>query len=143
MNAEAPCMLVLHSLLAWLLLLVLAVLNGALREAVLLPALGLPFALVASGLLLCACVLAMCFALVPRLVARGARPLALGASWLALTLVFEFAFGRFVQHRSWQELAAAYTFREGNLWPLVLLVILVAPALAARSRQARGAGRVR
>ena len=136
-------MLALYTFSAWLLLLVLAIANGALREAMLVPAFGVPYALVISGLLLCACVLAVAFGCVPRLVARGARPPAVGAAWFVLTLAFESGFGRFVQHRSWQELAAAYTFRDGNVWPVVLLVILVAPTLAARGRQARGAGRVR
>lgn len=32
---------------------------------------------------------------------------------------------------------AAYTFRDGNLWPLVLLVNLLAPVLALRARRSR------
>jgi hypothetical protein len=30
------------------------------------------------------------------------------------------------------ELLAAYTFKDGNLWPVVLLAVLVAPYAAAR-----------
>jgi hypothetical protein len=39
-----------------------------------------------------------------------------------------------VQHKSWAELLQAYTFRDGNIWPLVLLVTVLAPVLAWRLR---------
>ena len=39
-----------------------------------------------------------------------------------------------VQHQSWQQLVEAYTFKDGNLWPLVLVVTFVAPLLAVRVR---------
>mgnify|MGYP005838798913 CR=1 FL=1 len=54
----------------------------------------------------------------------------IGACWLALTLLFEFGFGALVAGMSRQELLSAYTFQEGNIWPLVLLVIFIAPRLA-------------
>ena len=54
--------------------------------------------------------------------------------WLCLTLTFEFSFGRFVQHETWSTLFEAYTFKDGNLWPLVLVVTALAPLLAARVR---------
>ena len=115
----------------WALILVLATLNGALREAVLLPALGKPWGLLLSGLLLAACIVAVALAFVPRIVRQGGvEPWRIGLRWLVLTLVFEFGFGRLVQGRSWDELLQAYTFADGNLWPLVLVVTAVAPSLA-------------
>jgi uncharacterized membrane protein len=60
--------------------------------------------------------------------------IALGLAWVCLTLVFEFAFGRLVQEKTWPELLQAYTFRDGNLWPVVLLVVAAAPWVAARIR---------
>ena len=115
----------------WALILVLAILNGALREAVLLPALGKPWGLTLSGLLLAACIVAVALAFVPRIVRQGGvEPWRIGLRWLVLTLVFEFGFGRLVQGRSWDELLQAYTFADGNLWPLVLVVTAVAPSLA-------------
>jgi len=33
-------------------------------------------------------------------------------------------------------LLEAYTFKDGNIWPIVLLVTLVAPLLAVRLRAA-------
>ena len=57
-----------------------------------------------------------------------------GAFWLLLTLCFEFGFGHFVQGRPWPVLLEAYTFQNGNLWPLVLLVTLFGPLIALRIR---------
>jgi hypothetical protein len=117
----------------WLLILFLAVLNGALREAVLLPHLSPSTAFVLSGALLATCVLGVSFLLVPRIGAlSSAQCWAIGLFWLGLTLAFEFGFGRLVQHQSWATLLAAYRFTDGNVWPLVLVVILIAPWLAQR-----------
>ena len=120
---------------AWLLILACAVLNGFLREAVLLPGLGTPAAMVLSGLLLSLCIVAVALLLGPWLgpLETGQR-LGIGVFWLVLTLAFEFGFGRLVQQRSWSQLFEAYTFRDGNLWPLVLVVTLLAPLLAAVRR---------
>ena len=72
----------------------------------------------------------------------GSRPdlatrplLGVGAAWLALTVVFEFGFGRALIGASWQQLLAAYDPRTGSLWLLVLANVLLAPILAARLRR--------
>ena len=62
--------------------------------------------------------------------------LAVGAAWLALTIAFEFGFGRGVAHTSWDELLADYDLRKGRLWPLVLAWIALGPALV-RARDPR------
>jgi hypothetical protein len=63
---------------------------------------------------------------------------ALGGVWLVLTVAFEFVFGRLVMGKSWSALLGAYTFEGGNLWPLVLAVVLLAPPLAAHVIGRRG-----
>jgi hypothetical protein len=133
--ASPAAAIALRAATVWLLILVCAVANGALREAVLVPWLGRPAALVISGLLLSACVLAAALLLVawmPRLQER--QHAGIGIGWLAATLAFEFGFGR-AQGKPWAELVDAYRFKDGNLWPVVLLVVLVAPWLAGRWRQ--------
>lgn len=128
-------MILLKAAAIWLLILVCAVLNGGFREAVLLPALGKPVGLALSGLLLSACIVIVSFVFVPRLGRLGgSQCLSLGLFWLCLTLAFEFGFGRLVQNRTWPELFEAYTFKDGNIWPLVLVVTFFAPLLAVRLR---------
>jgi hypothetical protein len=126
-------MLILKAAAIWLLILVLAVLNGGIREAVLVPGVGKPAALVFSGLLLSACIIAVAWILIPRLGRLDvAKSLQIGLLWLVLTLAFEFGFGRWIQGRPWHELLEAYAFKDGNIWPMVLVVTFFAPLVAVR-----------
>jgi hypothetical protein len=128
-------MLLLRTVAAWLLILVFAVINGGYREAVLLPNLGQPAAFVLSAILLSLCIMIVAIVLAGWLRLNGfSRCLFVGLLWLCLTLVFEFGFGRIVQGLSWAEMLEAYTFKDGNIWPLVLVVTFFAPLLAARIR---------
>lgn len=125
-----------RALVIWMGILVLAVFNGLLREAVLLPMLDQPLALILSGILLSVLILAVAYLSLPWLGRLSATAyIAIGLGWLCLILVFEFAFGRLIQSRPWPELLDAYTFRDGNLWLLVLLVTAAAPYAAARIRR--------
>lgn len=128
-------MMAIKAFSVWLLILICAVVNGALREGLLVPRFGQVTAFVASGVLLSACIVALSTAVVPWFgKLKASHYLGLGLFWLALTLVFEFGFGRLLQHKSWDQLFEAYTFRGGNLWPLVLVVTAFAPLFAARLR---------
>jgi hypothetical protein len=123
----------------WLLILLCAVLNGMLREALLLPTFGKPAAFVISGVVLSLLIVAVSLVLVPHLGPLSiSHAMYVGVFWLALTLAFEFGLGLFVQHRTWAELMEAYTFRDGNIWPLVLAVTLFSPTLAVRLRPGAG-----
>jgi peptidoglycan biosynthesis protein MviN/MurJ (putative lipid II flippase) len=122
----------LKSLLAWLAILCFAVVNGALREAVLIPSLGKTSGLILSGVLLSCLVALVAYILVRREHGiAGMQGLYIGVLWLCLTLAFEFSFGRYIQHKPWAELLSAYTFKDGNLWLVVLLTTLLAPYFAA------------
>jgi uncharacterized PurR-regulated membrane protein YhhQ (DUF165 family) len=119
----------------WLVILVLAITNGSIRESVLIPHLGNFAGLVTSGIILSVAVFLVALLCVPwygRLSAT--KWWWIGVFWLCLTLLFEFGFGRFVRHHTLQHMLEAYTFKDGNIWPLVLLTVLVSPWLAARLR---------
>lgn len=126
-----PQVVGLKAFAIWVGILVLAVANGVLREAVLMPSLGSTAAFILSGILLSALIIAVAYLSLPWLqVQRPVQLWLIGCFWLTLTLVFEFTFGLW-QGLSWAELLEAYTFKGGNLWPVVLVTIFLAPWIAA------------
>ena len=137
-------MVALKALGLWLFILVLAIVNGAFREAVLLKVLPRSAAFTASGLLLIACVLNFALLLIKWLGRLSfAHYAGVGLLWLSLTLAFEFGVGLLVRGESLASLLEAYRFREGNIWPLVLVAVAAAPAFAARVRGLAGSGSAR
>ena len=107
----------------WALLVVLAIINGTVREKLFVPALGHAVALPLSGVTLSAFILLITYLLLPFLKASSAFDYWLiGGFWLALTLLFEFVFGHFIAKKPWSEILTAYDIRTGNLWLLVLAV---------------------
>ena len=119
----------------WLIILVLAISNGTLREAILIPTLGKSPGLILSGALLSAAILAIAYVALPWLGrASVARYVAIGFGWLCLTLAFEFTFGRLIQGKPWSQILEAYAFKDGNIWSLVLLVTAIAPYVTAKFR---------
>jgi len=119
--------------IAWFPMILIAVANGALREAWLLPRLGKHAAGQVSTVLLIA-LLGVYIASVTRAwpVASSKQAFAIGALWLVLALVFEFALGRFVSGLSWREMLADYNLAAGRLWSLVPIWVAVAPYLFYR-----------
>lgn len=122
---------VIKAIAIWFGILLLAIMNGGLREAVLIPKLGLTPGLILSGLLLSVLILLITYLTLPWLNVQNTHHLiAIGLGWLILTVVFEFSFG-LLRGMPWSEILDAYTFKDGNIWSLVLLVTAVAPWLAA------------
>jgi hypothetical protein len=115
-------------LLAWLPMIAIAVANGALRQAWLLPRFGDAVARQISTLsllILLALYMGAVFKFRPLASARVA--LGVGVAWLALTLAFEFGLGYFVSHLTWREMLAEYDLSSGRLWILVPIWAAVAP----------------
>ncbi len=125
-----------RALLIWCVILVCAIANGVLREAWLILAFGHPAGLLISGLLLSGVVLIAALLSIRWIgAATDRQALAIGVFWLVGTLMFEFGFGAGIRHKTLDELLTAYTFNDGNLWPLVLAATLLAPFVARRLRQ--------
>jgi hypothetical protein len=125
-----------RALVIWLAILLLASLNGAVREAWLIPAMGQTAGRALSTLVLSALVL-----LVTWLAIGWIRPatlqdaLIIGMLWMVLTLAFEFLVGHYVFHQPWTELTEDYQVTRGRIWPLVLMLVLFAPLWTARIRR--------
>jgi hypothetical protein len=126
----------LKALVVWFLLLAVAVMNGALREVVLTPVFGAPWAHVLSTLLLSSLVLGLAAASAGWIGARNdAEAVRVGVLWTGLVLAFEFLAGHFLFGRSWASLLADYDVAAGRIWVLVPIVTLFAPIVALRMRK--------
>lgn len=120
----------------WFVIVIAAVLNGLLREKVLMPSIGGELGLPVSGIILSALVFSIAFVFVPFIGAIEARTYVLvGFWWVVLTLAFEFLFGHFVMGKSWQEIVQVFNIKKGDVFIVVLIVTAVSPWLAARIRE--------
>jgi len=117
------------ALAVWLLLLVLAVCLGAVRERLITPAIGEHAAHVVGTLAFVAVLLGITAVFVGRIRPRcSVTDLWLvGLLWLALTVAFEFLFFHFVAGKPWEALLADYDLLRGRIWLLVPLAELLGP----------------
>jgi hypothetical protein len=121
-------MIKLRYFAAWFVLLMVAMLNGALRELTYGKYVAELLAHQLScviGILLFAVVIRQYVRLWPPVSAREAWQI--GLFWMALTVAFEFLFFHFVAGHPWEVLLANYDMSAGRLWPLILLWVAVAP----------------
>lgn len=121
----------------WVLLLVVAILNAAVRDKLLAPLLGQEIALPLSGILLSILVFLITLALIPLLGTGTTASIhywLVGLMWLLLTIVFDFTFGHYFMRKRWSQLIEIYSVSTGNLWVLVLLVTTISPYVAAKCR---------
>ncbi|MBK9196885.1 MAG: hypothetical protein KA230_06300 [Flavobacteriales bacterium] len=123
------------SLLFWLLLMVLAITNGAVRLKFIIPATGEPTGHVISTVLLAGLILLATWSGIPWIAPHTARDaFGVGLFWLVLTLAFEFGVGALVSHRSWPEMLADYNVLKGRVWVFIPIITALAPWLMARAR---------
>lgn len=117
----------------WCLLAVVMIGNGIFRESLLLESFGRRNADIFSAVLGIALILGITRPFLKPLAGRSAKELAvISVAWVAMTLVFEFVFGHWVDGKSWSELLGNYAIWRGRLWPLVLASLAVAPFIWAR-----------
>ncbi|HEX9758126.1 MAG TPA: hypothetical protein VGB26_10035 [Nitrospiria bacterium] len=123
------------ALAVWLVMVVAAILNGILREKVLLPLLGNQISLPLSGILLSILVFLITFLFIPFFgKLDGKTYIGIGILWVLLTLVFEFLFGHFVVGKTLKEIVQVFNLFEGNFFVLPLLTSAVSPWIAAKLR---------
>jgi len=113
----------------WLVLAVLAVLNGILRNATYARVVGEYAGHVLSSLIFIGVVFAVTyiFLRLVRLDYGLADLLVVGAAWVVMTVAFEFLFGHYVAGHPWPRLLADYNVLKGRVWALVLLAVFLGP----------------
>ena len=130
---EGVCLLYEAGFIAWLGMLVCAILNGLLREQLLQKVAGkaaLPLSSFSGAVLFTLVAYIMfCWLNVSYSVQEN---LFLGLFWFFLTILFECAFGRWALKKTWRQIVEAYDIRTGNLWCLLLLYILALPYVVSK-----------
>lgn len=120
-------------LLVWLLLAVVAVVNGVVRQSTygkVMPELAAHQVSTLIGIVATGVVVWLVHRIWP--LESATQAWGVGAAWFAMTILFEFGFGHFVAGHSWQRLFADYDILEGRVWPLFLAWILVLPSIIHR-----------
>ncbi|MDF1497110.1 MAG: hypothetical protein P1P90_03540 [Patescibacteria group bacterium] len=119
----------LLSLLAWLSLVFLAIINGSIRNYIYEPIVGNLAAHQISSVffILVIFLVSYLFLLFTKPNFPSYHLLIIGLIWLLLTLAFEFLFGHFVAGHSWAKLFADYNILKGRIWSLVIITTLIAP----------------
>lgn len=121
--------LMLVYFLAWFPMLLLAVLNGIFREAVVKKRLNDLQAHQVSTFTLIVLFAFYIHQVIKRFPpASATQAIFIGILWVILTLLFEFGFGR-LRGNSWKKLLEDYNIFKGHLWVLIPLWVLIAPYL--------------
>ena len=123
-------MRLLKSFIVWICFIPVAILNGGLREYVLVRLVGEEMAMPVSGILLSIFIFLTTWLVLPRL-AKGCNMkdcLAMGICWALLTVAFESAAG-IAGDSTITEILAAYNPSTGNLWVLALATTMLSPVL--------------
>ena len=131
-------MKIMKSLIIWICFIPAAILNGGLREYVLVPVIGQKWALPASGIILSGLIFLITWFMLPRLIKDNIRTerWLMGIVWALLTAILEFVAG-LSGGNNIQELLAAYNPLTGNLWLLVLVTTFFAPVMESSMRRRR------
>jgi hypothetical protein len=120
-------------ILAWLGAPVLGIVNGGVRDALYEEAVGENAAGVISTGTLLALLGGYIWLLERRWPLRSEREaLTVGAAWAALTVLFESAFGHWVEGESWPAVFEHYDVTVGNAWIVVPLAMAAGPELLRR-----------
>ena len=128
-------MYLLRATAVWLVIVAVESAHGTLRELYLAPLVG-DFRARQLSVLTGSLLILGVACLFSRWMRAGttARLLAVGLLWLCLTLLFEFGLGFFVLGYSWERMASDYDLTRGGLMAFGLVLLALAPLIAARLR---------
>lgn len=117
----------------WFLIIPLAILNGGLRENILvkLGSIALPL----SGIILSICIFVVALLLIPKI--KECKPkdyIIFGIIWFVLTNLFDL-FMYISEDKGINELLNSYNFLNGNLWILVVITSFVSPIIISKIKR--------
>jgi hypothetical protein len=121
--------------LCWIGMVILAILNGALREKgyrKFMNELSAHQLSTIIGIILFGAYIWFLTGMFP--IASSEQAFIIGGMWLVLTILFEFIFGHYVMHHPWSKLFHDYDIFKGRVWILILIWTTIAPYLFYRIR---------
>lgn len=119
----------------WVLIVIAAIINGVIREKLIVPMAGIETALPLSGVTLSIIIFLISLASVSFIGAMETKTfLTIGVLWVLLTLSFEFLFGHYVVGKPWKEIMQVFNMQKGDLFVVVLFVTALSPWVAAKIR---------
>jgi hypothetical protein len=129
-------MVFLRGLVVWVIIVLAEFVHGAARGVLLEPYVGGFRARQIAVFTGSAIILAIAAVFV-RWIRAGSiyHLIATGLLWLVLMLGFEIAFGRYVMGYSWDRIASDFNLVKGGLLPIGMVVLTLAPIIAARVRR--------
>ena len=119
----------------WIGMVVLAILNGIMRESLYKQYMHeLTAHQVSTLILLILFGIYVWFLTGLRPLESAKQALLIGVMWCLMTVVFEFVFGHYVAGHTWSKLFQDYNLVKGRLWSLVLIWTTIAPYIYYRIR---------
>jgi len=115
-------------MLVWLLLAIVAIANGIVRQSTygkIVPELAAHQISTVTAILASGLVVWFINRIWP--IESASQALLIGACWLVMTVVFEFGFGHYVAGHSWARLVADYNLVAGRVWSLFLIWVAIMP----------------
>jgi len=122
-------------MIGWLLLVVIAILNGILRQvgySKLVGELTAHQISTLTGIILMGLYIWWLTGFWK--IESSGQAVAIGLIWLGMTVVFEFVFGHYVMGHPWKKLFHDYNLLEGRVWVFVLIWTTIAPLLFYKLR---------
>jgi hypothetical protein len=125
--------LILKYFIAWFPMIIIAILNGSLRQFVYAPFMNELTAhqiSTFSGIILFG--IYIYFVTKFWRIKTAKEAIYIGLLWLCMTILFEFVFGHYVMGHPWQRLFHDYNIFTGRIWILMLIWTTIAPYIFFR-----------
>lgn len=120
---------------SWIGMVILAIVNGAVREKLYGPFMGELSAhqlSTLSGIILFGLYIWILTGIWR--IETSNQAFVIGIMWVIMTVLFEFIFGHFIMNHPWGKLFHDYNLLEGRVWLLVLIWTAIAPYVFYRIR---------
>ncbi|HWR72126.1 MAG TPA: hypothetical protein VN604_03065 [Nitrospirota bacterium] len=120
--------MILKYFFAWFGMMVLAIINGGLRDLVYKPYVGdLAAHQISTVILILLFAGYFRFLITIWPLTFASQAWLIGGIWFLMTEIFEFGVGRYIEGESWSRLFQAYNIFAGQFWVLIPVWVLIGP----------------